>query len=105
VAAATLPSTAKQVKIPLFLGFPYLGDDSASWSSEDQPILTINGRSYKPIKKTADISSGIYFVTLNCLNEIVLSMPESSSEVVGDTINVIRDADSFPAFILTDEQF
>jgi uncharacterized membrane protein len=59
-------------------------DGSAFWSSEDQPTLTINERSYRPIKRTADISSGTYFVTLECPNEIALSMPESSSEVVGE---------------------
>lgn len=60
-------------------------DGSLSWRSEDQPTLTVNGRSFKPRKETANVSSGTYFVTLTCPGETAFSTPESSTEVVGES--------------------
>jgi hypothetical protein len=59
-------------------------DGSLTYFSEDQPTLTVGGRSYKPRKANADVSSGTYYVALKCPGETALSAPESSSEVVGE---------------------
>ena len=59
-------------------------DGSSVWTSSDQPTLTVGGRTYRPRRATANISSGTYYTTLTCTGEVPYLPPENSSEVVGE---------------------